>query len=181
MKMLSQILLALFAAFALVSCGGSAPEQVATINSGSAASSADNLENEILFHVNRYRTSKGLQKLQSHPGLDRLAFAHSQAMQKRDHMGHFDFAKRAKTAQKKYQMGGMSENLHRSWGYIPSGQNITNQWANSPKHEKNMTGRYNYAGMGIARDGDRIFTTLLLGQGTGANSPAGPPAPFLHF
>ena len=104
-------------------------------------------------------------------------------MYKRDEMSHSGFKKRAKIAQKKYQMGAVSENLHRSWGIVPTGESITHQWENSPKHRENMEGNFNYAGMGIVRAGDKIFTTLLLGAGVGENTPTsqGQPAPFLHF
>lgn len=163
------------------SCGTRHSDQVATIASEQAKAPTGDLEKETLHHVNRYRASKGLPSLQAHSGLDKLARQHSLAMYQRDHMGHFGFGKRAKIAQKKYEMGAMSENLHRSWGFIPSGEFITNKWINSPKHRANMEGRFNHAGMAIVREGDRIFTTLLLGQGTGAQAPSGSPEPFLHF
>lgn len=163
------------------SCGTGHSDQVATIASEQSKTPNGDLERETLHHVNRYRASKGLPKLQAHSGLDKLARQHSLAMYQRDHMGHFGFGKRAKIAQKKYEMGAMSENLHRSWGFIPSGEFITNKWINSPKHRANMEGRFNHAGMAIVREGDRIFTTLLLGQGTGAQAPSGSPEPFLHF
>ncbi|MGJ8725686.1 MAG: CAP domain-containing protein [Roseibacillus sp.] len=165
----------------LASCGGSASDNVATTSSDSTAVPAGNLENETLYHVNRYRTSKGLHLLKPHPGLLKLARIHSNNMEKRDEMGHFDFEKRAKTAQKKYKMGAMSENLHRSWGVVPSGSSIANQWANSPKHKKNMEGNFHYAGMAITQKEDRIYTTLLLGKDLGASTPSSSAAPFLVF
>lgn len=184
MKTVFKSILILGAAAVVTSCGSRTPvqaDQVATISSQREALPTSDLEQQTLYHVNRYRVSKGLPKLQPHPGLQKLAREHSLAMQKRDFMGHFDFKKRAKKAQKRYQMGAMSENLHRSWGFIPTGEFITNKWINSSKHRENMEGRYNYAGMAIVREEDRIFTTLLLGQGVGANAPSGPPQPFLHF
>ena len=104
-------------------------------------------------------------------------------MNQRDEMSHFNFTKRAKTAQKKFQMGAVSENLHRSWGVVPSASSISTQWANSPKHRENMEGNFNYAGLAIVRVDNKLFTTLLLGQGTGANAPTSTasPSPFLHF
>lgn len=181
MKTSLTLLLSSLTALFLASCGTHYSDNVATISSERTQEPTGDLESQTLYHVNRYRAKKGLSKLQPHPGLAALALKHSQAMHKRDHMAHFNFAKRAKTAQKRYDMGAMSENLHRSWGFIPSGEFITKKWIDSPKHRDNMEGNYNYAGMAIVRDGDRLFTTLLLGQGVGANAPTGAPAPFLHF
>ena len=181
MKIALTSLLGVLSVLVFASCGSSSSENVATISSTPAAAPAGGLESETLFHVNRYRASKGLPPLQSHPGLLKLARSHSDAMQQRDEMDHFGFMKRAKTAQKKFEMGAMSENLHRSWGIVPTGGSIVNQWANSPKHRENMEGNFDYAGMAITQNGDQIYTTLLLGKGVGANASSGSSAPFLVF
>lgn len=181
MKTHLTLLLSALSALLLASCSSSQTDNIATISSQKSVAPTGDLESQTLFHVNRYRATKGLPALKAHSGLQQLASVHSNNMQQRDDMSHFDFKKRAKTAQKKHQMGAMSENLQRSWGIVPTGHSIVTQWKNSPKHRDNMEGNFSHAGMAITRDGNNIFSTLLLGQGVGANTPAGPPSPFLIF
>ncbi len=179
MKTVPKFLTLLATTLILASCGSH--ENVATVASESAVTSATGLEGQTLHHVNRFRKSQGLSPLQLHPGLQKLALEHSRAMQKKDLMEHFGFKRRAKIAQKKYQMGAVSENLHRSWGFSPDGKFITEKWKNSPKHRKNMKGNFNYAGLAIVQQEERLFTTLLLGQGVGANAPQIIAEPYLSF
>ncbi|GHC55152.1 CAP domain-containing protein [Roseibacillus persicicus] len=151
----------------LVSCSSQSPTSSPPASGSSPATSKSTakLENETFYYVNGFRDSKGLIEFKSHPGLKKLAEEHSLAMLKRGEMEHFGFESRAAYANKKYQLPAMSENLHHYWSDNPSAEKIVRQWIESPPHRKNLVGSYNYAGVGIAREGNQTYSTLLMARG----------------
>ena len=156
----------LFSLFSLLflSCGSSSSQPVAPASPNQTAVPAGNLERQTLESLNRFRRQQGLPPVKNHPGLAQLARTHSNNMQKRNEMSHFDFKKRLKTAQRKYGMTTVAENIQSISGTVPTGSRIVDRWQNSPPHRKNMAGDYQLAGVGITQAGGRTFSTLLLGR-----------------
>lgn len=119
---------------------------------------------ETVAEVNRFRIENGRSPLTLHRGLASLAAEHSQVMLSKREMSHDNFDQRLKVARKKYQIGALSENVQNSWGYTNTPRGIVQQWKDSPAHRDNMLGRFHFAGVGIAQEDKRIFSTLLLGS-----------------
>ena len=184
MKFLLTIITPLIGSLILNSCSSGPVENIAASTSSTqpvlTAAPSSNIESSTLTAVNRYRASKGLSRLQAHAGLAKLAEKHSEAMARRNDMSHFDFKKRVNSARKNYQMGAVSENLHRTFNFTPAGAAISHAWANSPKHRDNMEGNFSYAGVGVARAGNSVFTTLFLGQDPPPR-PKSSRSPLLNF
>lgn len=62
-----------------------------------------------------------------------------------------------------YVWKSYGENIHWMSGYKLSAQDsakkIVNDWMNSPGHRANILGSFTYAGVGIAVNGDKIYST----------------------
>lgn len=120
----------------------------------------------ILQDVNAYRKTKGLPPLKLDPFLSREARQHSQDMAThRMAFGHEGFSTRLKHmyAHVKHP-NGAAENV--AFNY-KDGHVVVKNWLTSPHHRANIQGRYNYTGIGLARDnhGKLYFTQVFLNVG----------------
>jgi uncharacterized protein YkwD len=85
-------------------------------------------------------------------------------MARREKMSHTGFHERAAKARSQYRILSIKENVQSSWGFEPSGESITRQWINSSGHRENLLARSPLAGIGIAKQGKRVHSTLLIGD-----------------
>ncbi len=105
----------------------------------------------VLKEVNRYRISKGLNKLALNENISKEARQHSLDMaEKNMKFGHQDFDKRIthiKTLIPAF--GGGAENI--ACFKLPPGA-VVKKWLTSRGHRRNIEGRYNLTGVGIVQD-----------------------------
>lgn len=130
------------------------------------------LSGQVLTEVNSYRRSHGVQELQRHSGLDRLAQEHCEYL--RSHRGtfglygknvsHLGFEGRALVARERYQMFNVSENVASapSPGKNP-GPMLVKLWSDSKDHEYNMRSAWTHTGVGVVVDPDgTVYSTQLF-------------------
>ncbi|BAY88376.1 MULTISPECIES: CAP domain-containing protein [unclassified Tolypothrix] len=121
------------------------------------------LEKSVFDQINRYRVSKGLSKLTLNANITRQARIHSQNMANgKVPFSHQGFEKRVTILPIIYKSAG--ENVAFNQGYSdPAGQAVIG-WLNSPGHLKNIKGKYNLTGIGVAANqkGEVYLTQIFL-------------------
>jgi len=122
------------------------------------------IEEDILFHTNKYRKQKGKPALQLHPSINKQALQHSKNMASgKSNFGHDGFKKR--TSAIKQEMGSFSsatENV--AYGKL-NAEDVVKLWIKSATHRKNLLGNYQYLGVGVANNqkkGVRYFTQIFI-------------------
>lgn len=150
---------------ALISCSPSYP-----ISAGDSATAktttvynASELQKDILYYVNQYRSSLGKKQLTFVDPAIAQADTHSANMAAgRTAFGHDGFEQRIAAISK--TLGGVNaaaENV--AYGKL-SAKAVVDMWLKSPGHKKNIEGDYNLTGIGTARksDGTVYFTQIFL-------------------
>ncbi|MGK7958124.1 MAG: CAP domain-containing protein [Crocosphaera sp.] len=125
------------------------------------------LEQEINRQVNQYRISKNLPPLQMNAEISYVARQHSRDMaNKTATFSHDGFDNRATAVGKTIPYRSFAENLAYLKGYSNLADVAVKGWINSPGHRKNMEGKFNLTGVGIAKnsEGEYYFTQLFLLQ-----------------
>ncbi|MBC7935097.1 MAG: CAP domain-containing protein [Rhizobacter sp.] len=119
------------------------------------------IEADVLNYTNEFRHSKGLDNLTTNAILNNIAQKHSENMASgRVKFGHDGFAKRNTAAQKQLAIRSFAENV--AFG-VTTGEAVVDLWKNSEGHRKNMLGKFNQVGIGVAKDKQgRIFFTQLF-------------------
>jgi len=114
------------------------------------------INDSILIYINAYRKNQALPPLQLDTILCSIATKHSARMStKLIPFGHYDFEKRMKDIFVFLpNTKASSENV--AYGKL-SAAAVVNGWINSPPHQKNIKGNYNYTGIGVAKDSSGIF------------------------
>ena len=134
-----------------------------TVPSDSAAVSAPkgNMEEDILFYVNKYRKSKNLGPLSLNETVSQQAREHSRNMAKgRTGFGHQGFEGRIDDISKKMgTVKAAAENV--AYGNLDA-EAVVKGWINSPGHRKNLEGNYNLIGIGTADKGNITFFTQIF-------------------
>lgn len=130
----------------------------------SPASSAGQLEEEIIELINQYRQKKNLSPLVANNTLNRLARKHSKDMAAgRRPFGHDGAEQRFRTAGKEInKLSAFWENV--AFGYS-SAEGVVKGWINSPGHRKNMESKATIVGVGVASDKNgRLYFTALFAR-----------------
>ncbi len=134
-----------------------------TSGSLTTKTSFSSFQEEILFHVNKYRRSKGLSALQMNSVITTEAEKHSRNMAiGRTPFSHSGFNSRVNRISN--QIGGVSRSAENvAYGYM-SAKEVVNGWLHSPGHKRNIEGRYSLTGIGVAeeRTGKLFFTQLFV-------------------
>ncbi len=134
-----------------------------TSGSVTKETSFSSLQEEILFHVNKYRRSKGLSVLQMNSVITTEAEKHSRNMARgRTPFSHSGFSSRVNRISN--QIGGVSRSAENvAYGYM-SAKEVVKGWLRSPGHKKNIVGRYTLTGIGVAKErtGKLFFTQLFV-------------------
>jgi uncharacterized protein YkwD len=135
-------------------------------NQGAVSTTAFNttaLEKSVFDKINRYRVSVGLPKLSLNASITRQARIHSQNMANgKVPFSHQGFKERVTVLPIIYSNAG--ENVAFNQGYSdPASQAIVG-WLNSPGHLKNIQGKYNLTGIGVAanQQGEVYLTQIFL-------------------
>lgn len=130
-----------------------------------AQARGNNLQEDILYYTNKFRSSKGLRPLALNDIASDEALNHSRNMaRKKTPFGHKGFDKRTKRIKQELGFGtAFAENV--AYGDLDAAA-VVDLWINSPGHRKNLLGSYQYIGIGIAtaRDGTPYFTQIFLSR-----------------
>lgn len=131
---------------------------------------------QIHDEVNRYRLSEGLDSLDYHHGLTKVARGHSRFM--RDNAGkfsiegrlisHYGMDARKMVVEKSYGIDEMGENVIASHD-MGQGSDLAAKmvrgWLNSPNHKHNIRSKWANSGMAVEFDDEgRVFVTHLFGS-----------------
>lgn len=121
---------------------------------------------KVLLYVNDYRKSKNLSPLVSSEPLDRLARAHSSAMQRSNQMDHQGFSGRVAKVRKLYPRTYIAENIGFNYSLALPEKTMVDSWMSSQGHRANILGNYRYTGIGVTQnaEGKIFFTQIFVGQ-----------------
>lgn len=118
---------------------------------------------QILYHINKYRNSRGLNSLKMDAVISEEARKHSQDMAThRLGFGHQYFSDRIKHIYARLPLcRGGAENV--AYNYR-NAEHVVQEWIKSRGHKQNIIGTYNLTGIGIARDekGKIYFTQMFI-------------------
>ena len=163
MKLLTYSLLAM--TLALTSC--STEELIepnspieSTINLDLAQQTDKELADEILYHVNQYRSSLGLEPIiMCDTYASAYAVDHSKYMIQQNRVSHDNFSDRAEGLN---SIGAQNVAENVAFGFS-SAQDFVNAWINSPSHRDILEGNYIHSGLGALQDsyGDYYVTHLF--------------------
>lgn len=168
-------MIVLLGAAVFSSCAPPVDSAQSSVSGGSTVSNQDKSVRGVIFdEVNAYRRSKGVNDVQRHAGLDRLAQQHSEYL--RQHRGsfsiygknvsHYGFDGRAVVARSSYQMPNTSENVAAAFnaGGNPAPA-VLALWKESKDHHKNMLDSWSHSGVGVVVDVDgTVFATQIFGM-----------------
>lgn len=114
------------------------------------------LEKAIFDKINQYRAAKKLPKLKLDAKISKQARIHSQNMAKHKvPFSHNGFAKRVNTIPIRYSSA--SENVAFNSGYDDPVAEAVKGWIESPNHLKNIKGKYNLTGVGVAVNSEEEY------------------------
>ncbi|HEY9864603.1 MAG TPA: CAP domain-containing protein [Candidatus Obscuribacterales bacterium] len=132
------------------------------------ASNSSNLEQlELSVHqqVNDYRKSKNLPPLKLDPNISEQSRIHSYAMANGQvAFGHGGSEARFQKIRQFAPWREIGENVAFNSGYSNPGKEAVEGWIESPGHQRNMVGNYDFTGVGIVRNakGEYYFTQIFV-------------------
>ena len=115
--------------------------------------------------INQYRESQNLPPLKPDNSISKQARIHSQNMaQGRLPFSHQGFEKRIKAVSSTISYRSVAENIAYNQGYSDPVEKAVDGWIKSPSHHKNMIGKYNLTGIGVAKNsqGEYYFTQIFV-------------------
>jgi len=169
MSLKRKLLLLSFAAFTAFQASACSRN---TVPSDTAVATVNgNMEEDILYYVNKYRKSKGLGPLELSETVSVQAREHSRDMAKgRTGFGHEGFEERVDDISKKMgRVKAAAENV--AYGTLDA-EGVVKGWINSPGHRKNLEGNYNLIGIGTADKGRITFFTQIFISKPATAAPA---------
>jgi len=162
MKLVTYSLLAL--TLALTSC--STEELVETqspieftIDLNLAQETDAQMASEILYYVNQYRGTLGLEPiLMDKTYASAYAVEHTKYMIQQNKISHDNFSDRAEGLNSQGAQA-VAENV--GFGYN-SANDLVTAWINSPSHRDTMEGNYTHSGIGALQDGSGMYYVTQL-------------------
>lgn len=132
-----------------------------------AASDVAAMEKSVHRQINQYRREKGLPPLKLDGKISQIAREHSKRMaDKKVAFGHNGSSSRYNKISKLIPWRGVAENVAYNQGHRNPGKVAVDGWKKSPGHNRNMVGKYQVTGIGIAKNskGEYYFTQLFVSQ-----------------
>lgn len=122
------------------------------------------IEKEVEEQINQYRKEEGLLPLTIDPAINKLAKMHSEEMASGEvPVGHQGFQGRSKTLADNIDSEAVSENVAYNKGYENPAKQAVEGWVKSPGHKKNIEGKYNLTGIGVAKnEQSEVFFTQIF-------------------
>lgn len=126
------------------------------------------VEQFVLEETNAARAQNGLGALTNDSLAASIARGHSQDMLSKNYFSHTNQSgcnAGCRLTNGGYVWRSYGENIHWMSGYNlsarDSAKKIVNDWMNSPGHRANILGNFKYAGVGIAVEGSKIYSTTV--------------------
>ena len=132
-----------------------------------AASEVAAMEKSVHRQINQYRKKKGLPPLKINSQVSKIARQHSKNMaNKQVSFGHSGSGSRYSKIGKIIKYRGVAENVAYNQGYKNPGKNAVTGWIKSTGHRRNIEGKYQVTGIGIAKNsrGEYYFTQLFVNR-----------------
>ncbi|MEM6754722.1 MAG: CAP domain-containing protein [Cyanobacteria bacterium P01_C01_bin.38] len=132
-----------------------------------AASDAVAIEKSVHRQINQYRKKKGLAPLKLNSEISKIARVHSKRMaDKKVAFGHNGSSSRYSKISKVVKYRGVAENVAYNMGYKNPGKNAVTGWIKSSGHRRNIVGKYQVTGIGVAKNskGEYYFTQLFVNR-----------------
>jgi uncharacterized protein YkwD len=129
--------------------------------------SASAVEREVFDLVNRHRRKRGLPSLVLDSRISRQARLHSVAMAAGSRrFGHDGYEQRVPALRRATSCGDSAENVAVTWRVRAPSPSAVRDWLASRGHRRNIEGRYESTGIGVAsnRAGEVYFTQIFLGR-----------------
>lgn len=125
---------------------------------------SDRLAISVHHQVNRYRQSHNLPPLMADSQLTTLAKTHSEEMARTGNLSHGNFDRRIATITPQIANVSVAENIATNRGYQHPDRVALADWIASPSHHRNLIGRYNLTGLGVAQNGkgEYYFTQIFI-------------------
>src|SRR5665647_6101 len=150
-----------------VKASSATQEQVGTQVASKPQATLNDYENAVAALINSYRTSSGLNAVAYEPTLTYIAKLRSADLMDRGYFSHY--TPEGTTVFDLLRANGITsrirgENLGQAMpAGIGSPEAFLNAWQNSPSHNANMLrAGYNYIGVGMVDNGDRIVVTTVF-------------------
>jgi uncharacterized protein YkwD len=142
----------------------SPPTQVNGTAKSTASPAMTDLEFAIYNRVNIYRMSLDLPPLVIDPVISAQAKAHSEAMAQMGSMNHDRFRERVDSVAQTIPFRSAAENVATNFGHDRPDVVAIDGWIESEGHHRNMIGRYDLTGVGVAQDakGEYYFTQIFI-------------------
>ena len=120
------------------------------------------LEKLVFEQINQYRVAQGLSKLTLNLNISRQARIHSQNMANGTvKFSHHGFEQRVKSIHLKYN--NAAENVAFNIGYNEPAKQAIIGWLNSPGHLRNIRGKFQLTGVGVAKnDKGEVYLTQIF-------------------
>jgi uncharacterized protein YkwD len=134
------------------------------ISMSASTSKLEAIEQAAYERVNQYRESLNLPPLSYDETIAAEARLHSERMASTQEMTHDGFKDRAEKIGKTIPYRGAAENLAYNQGHDNPDEVAVKGWIASPAHHRNMVGKYNLTGIGVAQNskGEYYFTQLFI-------------------
>jgi uncharacterized protein YkwD len=149
--------------FVMMSSCAKKSHPTSTTEAASKEVRTNNMVADILFYVNKHRTSIGRQPLQLIDVANSQAAKHSYDMATRKAgFGHGGFESRVTVIAKSLgSVSAAAENV--AYGNLTA-QQVVDGWLHSSGHKKNMEGNYTFTGIGVAKDNSGVifFTQIFV-------------------
>ncbi|MCG2612159.1 CAP domain-containing protein [Flavobacterium sp. SM15] len=119
------------------------------------------IETEVLDLVNQYRTSKGLNTLETINHISNVSQGHDVYMISINTLTHALFAQREENLKATLGATAVGENI--AYNYS-SAQSVVNAWINSPAHRANLEGNYTNFGVSVRAnaEGKLYYTNMFI-------------------
>ncbi|AFY56172.1 Cysteine-rich secretory protein family [Rivularia sp. PCC 7116] len=130
-----------------------------------AASDVAAMEKSVHRQINQYRKKQGLKPLKLNSKISKIARQHSKKMaDKQVAFGHNGVSSRYNKISKVVEYRGVAENVAYNMGYDNPGKNAVKGWIKSSGHRRNIKGKYQVTGIGVAKnsEGEYYFTQLFV-------------------
>ncbi|EFA72353.1 Allergen V5/Tpx-1 related [Raphidiopsis brookii D9] len=120
------------------------------------------LEKLVFEQINQYRVAQGLSKLTLNLNITKQARIHSQNMANGTvKFSHHGFEQRVKSIHLKYN--NAAENVAFNIGYNEPAKQAIIGWLNSPGHLRNIRGKFQLTGVGVAKnDKGEVYLTQIF-------------------
>jgi uncharacterized protein YkwD len=124
--------------------------------------SYNNSELDMIYRINYYRESLGLESLDTISHISFKAEEHNDYMISNSVIGHYNFESRSNNIKKVLGATSVSENL--AYNYNTNNAAL-NAWVNSTKHRENIEGNYTHFGISIKinpENGRKYYTNIFI-------------------